>query len=208
MAKRIRVGVPLVYRENWVAGAYYVNNLIHALNLLEDEQKPELLILLKSAEDFEIVRKTEYPYVKRFPLIITYNRIEQILNKLSRKIFGSDMIKKGYTDKDMNAIFPYTGYYVIPEVKNKLYWIPDFQDRYYPDFFSKEEIEKRKKNQDVIAASGCSIIFSSQNARNDFHRFYPDSKSRSYVLHFAATHPEYSQLDIDVLKRKYKIHKT
>ncbi len=39
MAKRKRVGLVYSYNENWVAGSYYILNIIHALNTLEDKLK-------------------------------------------------------------------------------------------------------------------------------------------------------------------------
>lgn len=206
MAKRIRIAVPFIYSESWVAGTYYITNLIHALNLLDDNLKPVLFILSKEAKDFNFLNeKTGYPYLKRLPLDIKYSVPERIINKISRTIKGANLIQKEYGDKDIDIVFPYSAYYTISKVTNRLHWIPDFQDRYYPEFFSKEEVASRTKYYDFLATTKSHIVFSSENSRDDFNKFYPENKCILHILHFASTHPEYKMMDVVALKKKYDI---
>ncbi len=205
MGKRIRIGIPFFYGEEWVAGIYYLQNIAHALNSIQDSLKPELCVLSWKKKDVDYFSKIGYSYLKYLPFDIPYSFAERTVNKISRIIFRKNLIQKKYTNKHLDVIFPYQGDYYLNEVSKKIYWIPDFQDRYFPEFFSKEEVASRKSAQDILAATHHAVIFSSENARKDFFRIYPDSKCRTYVLHFAATHPEYRSLDIDSLKKKYGI---
>ena len=38
--KRVEIAILYQFTRNWVAGAYYIQNLIVALNTLNDENKP------------------------------------------------------------------------------------------------------------------------------------------------------------------------
>ena len=68
-------------------------------------------------------------------------------------------------------------------------WVPDFQHRYLPHFFSKQEIDWRERTIAILAREAPRLILSSESAKTDFARFYPASADKSEVLHFA-TAPE------------------
>lgn len=205
MAERKRIGIPFSYTEGWIAGTYYITNLIHALNLLDDPSRPEIFVLSNEKKDSGILNETGYPYLKYLPVEITYNYVERIVNKLSRILLKRNTIRKEYCEKDFDIVFPYINYYSLQEIKNKLYWKPDFQEKYFPEFFSKKEIDERKVYLDRLASSGSPVVFSSENARNDFYKFYPANNCKTFVLNFASTHPEYNTQDVDALKMKYDI---
>jgi len=204
MADRTKIGILFAYSENWIAGTYYITNLIHALNLLHDSCKPEIIILSNGLQD-GIIKEIGYPYLRFLPIEIKYNYAERIINKLSRIIIKINSINKNYTDKDFDIVFPIREFQYLSEIKNKLHWIPDFQERYFPDLFSESNLKRKSDYYNTISNSGDSIIFSSENAQKDFFKFYPKNNCKTYVLHFASNHPEYSMLDINLLKQKYNI---
>src|ERR1035437_1630516 len=107
MAKRKRIGIPFSYSEKWVAGSYYIKNLIDSLKLLDDRVIPELCILTWKRKDFEMIRETGYPYLKYFPFNIPYNIAERSLNKISRIVRGKNSIVKKYSNKQFDVVFPY-----------------------------------------------------------------------------------------------------
>lgn len=84
-----------------------------------------------------------------------------------------------------------------------LAWIPDFQHRHLPQFFSPEEIEKRNRNQSRWAETARGILLSSEDARADFNRFHPGHESKTHVLRFVAIPPAASELPraTDVLEK-------
>lgn len=205
MAKRTRIAIPFTYSESWVAGVYYITNLIHALNALEDDLKPELLLISKEQKDLAAFAQTGYPYLRWMPMNIIYSLPERIINKLTRTLLGKNIIRKEYGDDMIDIVFPYVDSYALREVKNKLYWIPDFQEKYYPEFFSKEEVRRRAAYYELLSKSGSHVVFSSRNAMNDFRKFYPDGNCKLHVLHFAVTSTAYHKLDISLVKKKYGI---
>jgi glycosyltransferase involved in cell wall biosynthesis len=223
MAKRKKIGI--YFRKSlagWTGGLYYNLNLISALNHLEDSQKP-LLIIFANDEFYKLAQQTGYPYlyrsteIERLNIKPDYTVIERIVNKIGIKLFKKQIIDKRLTQKDLHFIFPIlnltSDLYEENTFKNKkfyagipkLYWIPDFQEHYLPQFFSKEEILGRKATQRTMSEQNITIVFSSEDARKDFYKFYPDTKAITKLLRFSVTHPDYSGIDIKALQVKFNI---
>ena len=191
---------------NWIAGTYYIINLISALNHAEEAKKPVVCLICRKSTDFNLVKKeTRYVYLKKY--IYHYNIIQRIINKVSKLVSGKKLIDLRPRMKDFDIYFPANDNAddIFSFIHRKIYWITDFQERYYPDFFSEEEVEERIKVNGLIACKQSDIIFSSEDAKNDFLKFYPGALASAYVLNFAVTHPDISQIDFETLKVKYKL---
>jgi glycosyltransferase involved in cell wall biosynthesis len=205
MAQETKVGLLFYNDPNWIAGTYYILNLVNALNSLEENEKMQLGVLSPERKDFTLIQATGYPYLRFYDLHFVYNSVEKLVNKIGNTLAGRKLIHKGYGKKDFDIIFPYSYVDSIRSFKNRLYWIPDFQEKYFPEFFSKEELVAREAGKKRIAVSGEMLVFSSNDALDDFNRFYPGHKCRTFVLHFACSHPEFTQLDLEELKAKFNI---
>jgi glycosyltransferase involved in cell wall biosynthesis len=71
-----------------------------------------------------------------------------------------------------------------------LTWIPDFQHLHLPQLFTPKEIDYRNKLFRRIADTVTRIIVSSETARIDFEKYYPEAAVRARVLPFTAQVPE------------------
>ncbi len=202
--ERKRIGLIFSYDELWLGGTYYILNLVNALNALEDNNKPELIIF-SNPKDFDILSKdTQYPY-----LIFEYlndnpkSKILRLINKLSKKTIGKKIFKTLFKDK-VDAIFPYrTNGFLdkIPKEK-RIYWIPDFQEKHFPDFYSQEHLTNEKIKNSDIALTAKKLLLSSESALNDLKTYYPEFKVKPYVVHFAVKIPSLNGLEnIDVLNK-------
>jgi len=216
MGRRIRIATIFSYDENWIAGTYYILNLINALNSLSDKEKPEIIVYTTKKSDSFPIQKTAFPYLKIIDqniyaeqnTIEKYSLPERVLNKLSRIIFRSNCIKKRPDHSTLDFLFPGYDIFYFQNVK-KLYWIPDLQEKFYPEYFNQDMIENRKMNHIRLSENlDANIVFSSNDSRNHFLKFYPSNKARTFVLHFTVTHPDISEDDIDDLLIKYKLGKT
>lgn len=205
MAKKFTVGLVYTFDENWIAGPYYIQNLICALKTLPENERPFLKIYCyKESEYVGLIAKTNYypsspVYIKNVTSII-----DRVINKLSVNLFGKHWIT-GVKDTDVDILFPSPLSYHFTNVKNKLIWIPDFQEKHYPGFFLAEQIDARKKMYEEIVRGEFPIVLSSLHARNDFRQLYPDAVNKLFVLPFAVTLPDFSGLDIQTLKEKYRL---
>jgi len=210
MVERKRVGLIFSYSENWIAGTYYILNIIHALNTLDDIEKPGLVILTETFENFSKVKtETNYPYLEytEFPFKKpNYSFFERVVNKLSRIILNKNLIFKKFKTPSLDFVYPNQINNLSSNLK-RINWIPDFQEDYLPHFFSQEEILRRKKNQKEIFANGDIVVLSSKDASADFIRLYPNANAKPFVLRFAVSHPDFSNESIDSLLVKYDLPK-
>jgi glycosyltransferase involved in cell wall biosynthesis len=204
MASQKRVGIFYNYNENWIGGAYYIQNLIRSLNCLPKAEQIQLHILAKDRALFQELQKaTAYPKLKFIQYQPQFNKIERFVNKVSLKLFRKKLILKKIK---LDWAFPL---YAIPQdlqhIKELVFWIPDFQEKYLPAFFSPEEVKNRQSSYHNMVALDYPIVFSSNSALNDFKTFFPDAKNPVSVLQFAVVHPDLKSNDIDAVKLKYGI---
>lgn len=205
MAKRIRIVIPYAYDESWIGGTYYVQNLILALNQVEDSKKPLLLVATNNQKEFEtLVSITGYPYIESVTLNKKQNLPVRIINKICRTIFKQNL----FHSPDFKYDLFFQTLQIIRSGNNKkvLYWIPDFQEHYYPAFFNENELFVRKNFQATLVKKGKFIVFSSENAKLDFNTFYPENTLKQFVLPFASILPVFDKkLSITDLLLKYKL---
>lgn len=204
MAKEKRVGIIYNFDENWIGGAYYIQNLIRSLNYLPKKEQIQLYISTKEESVFqELQTVTGYSKLKLFKSKPYYNKIERFVNKVAKKLFKKKLIVK---EINLDWAFPFYG---IPpklkHVKEFIFWIPDLQEKYLPGFFSPEELKVRQLACENMVALQNPIVFSSHSALNDFNTFFPDSKNNKSVLQFAVVHPDLKSTNIDEVKLKYGI---
>lgn len=207
-----RIEIALVYNDSryWIAGTYYIQNLIFSLNILEDDEKPLINIYSNSVETFENLKKiTKYPYLvfhllnsDKIPFFIN------LFNKIRGKLDFNNYRKIGGIDISTTAnvlCFPANDISFFYGKNRILAWIPDFQDRYLPSFFTNKEKKWRILVQKRFVKKNIPIVFSSKDSDNDFHKFYKNTHNITYVLHFAVTHPDFSKIDINLTKEKFGI---
>lgn len=204
MATRLKIGIIYSYDENWIGGAYYIQNLIRSLNYLGKADRLQVTVLTKNEQLFqEFKKETRYPNLKFQQYPIPLNAIERFVNKAIFKLFKFRFIKKKVK---IDGVFPI---YNLPEnlkhISNLIYWIPDLQEKFLPDFFSQEELELRYTCQKNMVRSQHTIVFSSYSAQKDFISFYPEAKNKMKVMQFAVTHPDLELKNIDAVKALYSI---
>lgn len=208
MGARRKLALFFTYNENWIGGTYYIVNLVHALNTLEDTAKPEITIVGHRASDFNYIKKeTAYPY-----LYYTKNKsgnpfYVKILNLLGRKLFKKKILEFKLPNK-FDLLFPAScgsDYLSLIDDKKKVNWIPDFQDFHLPHLYTpKALVEVRQRNL-AIAYLSQRIVISSEDAAKDFRLQYPDSKAEIYVIPFSVTHPDLGTISFESIKKKYNI---
>jgi Glycosyltransferase len=100
------------------------------------------------------------------------------------KIFHQDMFLAHHLRRyGVNVLSHIQSSVWCPGVKN-IAWIPDFQHKYLPEFFSKKELSIRDAEFERIAACMDKVILSSKAAKDDFIKYYPQYKEKACVLHF------------------------
>jgi glycosyltransferase involved in cell wall biosynthesis len=204
MAQGKRIGIIYSYNENWIGGAYYIQNLIRSLNYLPKNEQLPLYILANDYSVFQELKKvTGYPNLKFVRYKRHFNAIERFVNKVTQKLFKKKIITKKI---QLDWVFPM---YDVPadlkHINDLICWIPDLQEKYLPDFFSADDIKYRQQCYEKMVLSGYPIVFSSQAALNDFNIFYPDSTNDKKVVQFAVVHPTLEGKNINEVKIRYGI---
>ncbi len=206
MGKRPRIGIFFVFDENWVGGSYYLMNLVNALNHLDEADQPDVVILSWEEKDFQRMQQTGYPRLSFFDLSMKPGIGGRAVNKILRPLTGKNVVKRTHVPADLvDMVFPYNGNEKFDLVPKKVYWVPDFQEHYLPQFFTEKELNKRKSYQAALSQTTHTLVLSSKSAQDDYHQFFPAAKNRTAVLNFAVTHPRYDQLDIAQLREKFNI---
>jgi glycosyltransferase involved in cell wall biosynthesis len=202
----IRVGFVLNNSsENWMGGINYFRNLFYALSTLDKRavepvvfcgyQMPEK-ILASFASLAEIHRVS---VCDRFSLPF-------VVRHIGRAVFSSDAALEYILRRYRIDIFSHSMVFKTRQART-IGWIPDFQHVHLQHFFSQNELRKRNQLFHTLAQTNDMIVFSSNNALDDFCRFAPDYSQKARVLHFVAQ-PDRRLLaasvtDGDSLRRKY-----
>jgi glycosyltransferase involved in cell wall biosynthesis len=200
VVKRKKIGLVFLasYKE-WAGGVIYILNIIHALKLIDDENKPELYIYYKSDSPIADIKAIRYPYLsfirfEKFP-----SSVKKVLN------YASLLLTKQSICVDRVADIVYPDLRHLSFGKKPYHWIADFQDYYLPEMWSPEDLTKRVKYHKNIAARGGVVVFSSEDAMNDFKKFYPGHRCELRLLRFASTLPDYSAVSFESVKKKFGI---
>ena len=170
--RRLTIGIELIDMPAWMGGTIYLRNLAIILSRLPESERPKVCLIGPREVVARFILLGEWGFWATFDFIA---------NTLLRKIIR-------YVGWPENAVAPidviYPGYGAQSPGAVTVHWIPDFQHRYLPHFFSSDEIAARNHSMGEIAGQPGVVVFSSNVAAEDFRRFYPDYRATPRVWHF------------------------
>jgi glycosyltransferase involved in cell wall biosynthesis len=208
IANRKKIGLIYSYSENWIAGSYYIQNIIKSVKLISDDQKPQFIIFHKKDTDISEIISIGYPFLT-FIVLPTLSLIERAINKISYRLFQKAPIRRHDYSEILENIYIFNGLlWRIPEmnnIKNKVLWIGDFQEEYLPELFSKSKISERRRQNNKISKTQLKIAFSSYSCLDDYNKFYPQNSNVLRVLQFCSILPSYNEISLSELLKKYSI---
>lgn len=159
--------------KNWIGGVYYKKNILYSV--LQSE---------KIMSKYNII-----------VCVTEYNRslLDDLKDKVTVKVLPNN--RKLYDIAIMLLMMnPRSKYiYNLDSAKFDKYipgqciqWIPDFQYKYYPQYFRDFEIAHRDTNYQLIAEKKGKLVLSSQNCKDDFVRFFPGYETEIFVIPFVS----------------------
>ena len=157
----------------WSGGLEYIRNLVKALAAAKaiDPRIEDLRIQL-------VIRGPVDPeyYEDLKPLVHAIVPINEGRLAYLRFLIGNSF----------DFIYPYfrtSGF--LPNLRGSA-WIPDFQHKHLPDYFSKKDREDRDKLYEAIAKNNSQLVLSSDAAAQDFEKFYRNKAPsiKAHVLRF------------------------
>jgi glycosyltransferase involved in cell wall biosynthesis len=206
MASRKTIVIPY-YNTYFTATSLiiYVVNVIKTLKLVEDAIRPELIIWHNGKSPLKEITDIDYPYIKFQNIKTTSFRLKKLLYLMLHKI-------------KLHSILSYNGKYdylfcASPEAfssitKKQIYWKADFQENYYPQYFKPNEIDYVKQYfAHVSNLPKALLLFSSNDAKNDFQKFYPGFTNQIYIYRFISHLSSTSNLSFDEIKKRFTIDK-
>jgi len=204
LATRKKIALTYYYSENWVAGSYYVQNVIRAFKSLPDAERPRLAILYEKEQGLGEVKAIGYPYID---YVNTSSGNKGLLYRLFRRLSIGLFKKDLLLERRLSGTeYIFEGNEHFPFIPNHYYWVHDFQQCRLPGFFSEEEAAARSAlPRKVARMEDATLILSSYDALNDFNTFFPGYKCRVKVLRFASSLPDISDVDYTASKSGFDI---
>jgi glycosyltransferase involved in cell wall biosynthesis len=194
MQARLRLGIVLQGGSNWIGGTEYCKNLIKALYRLWPH----------SPVHFDVVPLAERPIDRQLYADMPA-RFHNDLQEACPSGWGwqvRDFIGKRVLQKDLSPLlalarragvdflYPYGPLARDRSAMTSAAWIPDFQHRHYPAFFSIWERAARDRAYARFARHAAAVILSSNSAAHDFQERFPSRAYKAHVLPFRTVAPK------------------
>lgn len=206
--KRKHIGIIYSPTSTWVAGAYYIQNIVASLAHCNNGKLPVIHVICDNRKIFhEFVIATKYPHLRFHssyfsPINIT---IRKIMRRVTCIPFNTEK-RNDYGLRNAVFVYPIIGPVLLKNKNKALAWIPDLQEEHLPHFFSESDIKTRRDRYNSFIRDNIPIVFSSNDARQDFLSHYHAAKPNlTFILPFAVFHPEFSHIDYSYLLNKYNI---
>jgi glycosyltransferase involved in cell wall biosynthesis len=204
---RFRIGIIFNFTQSWLGGFYYYQNIIKALNFLENDEKPEIIIFYNK-EFLSHLKDIEYPYLQLVPWYFESINKGYLVSFLKRKnVFAEGMIEaynlQGIYPVNDNPVSAAKG---IQRGTVAAAWFPDLQHKFFPQFFDKKRLWLRELRLKITLKNATDLVVSSHDTVEHFKQFYTiPSRLRIHVLQFVSIFDKPNTEDIETLKRTYNI---
>jgi hypothetical protein len=171
---RLTLGIELIDDPAWMGGMLYLQGLVLSLARLPPAEQPVVRLLGAPAAVSGFLRKWGH-----LPLLRDSNVKGGVVRGLMCRLRFDRWERKA-----IDVLYP--GFGARVDGATTVRWIPDFQHRYLPGLFGRDEISAREQGILALANSACDVVFSSEVARLDFERFYPNHAARTHVWRFCS----------------------
>lgn len=193
----MKVCIPLIDpaltgESGWIAGLYYVKNILNAL-AVSGKETPEHTIIVKES----------FPDSLLLPEL-TANSEWLKIQRVSEN--DSSIVRRKIEELSPDVLLTLN---VVPEIFSKITnigWIPDFQHLKLPELFSEKDILSRNALFQFHAGFDSAIFLSSADSYNDFTSFFPDVSEKAHIYRFAAVLSETMlKENVEICRSKYQL---
>lgn len=216
----MKVGIPIAGFMDWGGGIDFLRIILKGLNAVQETYNLQLVILvpeskkLSYVDQFKLQIKKTINYLSssnRFTTSIPKHDIQQIKTTLSKEA-KFDFLFYANSKQDLIQICKNENIEVLaPSYFNlgssfPISWvgyIPDFQHKYYPAFFSVKELRIREKIFVNYLSEAKTIVVNARAVKHDIAKFYGDVKAEIFSLPFCPLYNSSEQKKgIDISKFK------
>lgn len=178
---------------NWNGGRDFLRLCINSLLL--NGEKVSSIYLLCPASVVAGMKKQIFDMISNFSesvFIVTHeNNQESFLRTLNS--IKADVIIPTFWPLGGQVKIPWVGY---------LY---DFQHKYYPDYFSAEEMMKREREFSGMLTKAKVVVVNSKAVKKDIEKFYPEARSEIVSLPFASMQQSKWFEEFSDVKKQYGV---
>jgi glycosyltransferase, family 1 len=200
----VTVAFVLDLSNNWLGGVNYYRNLLTAISQYASDSI-RVKVFLPKGQDMDAFRdlSTNIEFVSvSFPARWT---LSWFVRKLWMKFFHEDRFLARHLRRHGVDVLSH----VLSSIRclgiKNIAWIPDFQHKYLPELFSKKELSIRDAEYERMAVSMDKVILSSETAKADFIKYYPQYKEKACVLRFGPVLDFDSPKQVNLVEEKYGI---
>ena len=187
----MRIGIVFSKKKKWIGGEVYLKNFS---GIVESYLKENLKLYLLSDSNKQ---------KNKFNKIIYYKNNINFFN-----FFYNFNLKNIILKNNIDIIYETDKFLGFSLKKKIITWIPDFQHKYYPKFFSFINYWKREISFWLKIKTRKRILVSSYTAKKDCLKFYHVNSKKICVAPFAIDlNPGDFLNKKNYLKKKYKINK-
>jgi hypothetical protein len=195
----LRVGFTQMGSKNWMGGHTYLKNIS---SVIKSRCRGKILLKFITYNGENL----DYVDLSKFDQVLKINKRNNFLNKFLNFFFNFRL--NNIINNELDIYFDVNNSTLFTKNKKIVPWIPDFQHRHLPNFFSffgywKRELLFKKK---IFFQK--NIIVSSNDAKKDCIKFYNKKSSQIHVVRFSIfTDPKNHINKLNYLRKKYKIEK-
>ncbi|MES2679851.1 MAG: glycosyltransferase family 1 protein [Bacteroidota bacterium] len=178
----MRIGIILTGDYGWAGGVYYAFNVIKLLQDISLTKELKIIVIVNSFTPQELINGLRQKNTE-FCSLDKKSFFYRLYHKIRNDRFIADI-----NALSLDVVYPMMSF---DESHFKLnckayYWLYDFQHKFLPGLFKEEEIKKRERVFEQIAAKAQVIVFSSNDALSHFNRYYPASNAERHVFNFVS----------------------
>jgi len=183
-----RIGVVNMAVDWWAAGGSYTRMLVESLAAANEGRRTELMLLSRKISG---AKEDTLPATIRHFKKPHYAPGERWLRSMRRLGDKSELYETALRYK-ASVLVPVLQIDLPRAPVPTIGWIPDFQHRHWPQYYSKASLASRDRAYRELAQRSQLILLSSESARNDLAGFLPEYTPKARVLPFPslfAFHP-------------------
>lgn len=204
VTKRKKIGI--VFTSDDIGVVYYLVNIVRTLDYLTELEKPEIIVFFNNHSE-KYLSLFSYKNLKTVKVNITINNKTKLYFKslIQRENL---FLKKFLTAYPVDGLFPFNDFPVPIYGKTIIAsWIPDFQHKYYPHFFSQKNLFLREIRFKSILKCTNLLVLSSNDALMHLNNSYKFSENLNVkVLQFISMIKDHSITSFEKVKNKYQLN--
>lgn len=170
----------------WAGGLNYLRAVAELLDLLPDADRPDILIFDDLPEQAGTGSRNSWARRAVAAVLGPDGGLRHVRDERVRAALEPlpPAERRRALARQADAIYPVVPGDTYPVNPRHWLWIPDFQHRHLPHFFTPEEWERREARFQALLARPCPLILSSRAALDDLEAFYPGHAAIPHVWSF------------------------